>query len=368
MAHPRQAHAPTGGPGWSARVADRRLPLAPDLASPRLRPAARVMRLGFVPLVDAAPLLVADALGLFEAVGLRVALTPEGSWAALRDKLAFSALDGAHLLGPLPIALAAGIGGVEARLQVACGLSQNGNGIVLSNALADADDLAAALKARIARGGSPAVFAVVFAYSSHNYLLRRWLAQQGINPDRDVRFTAVPPPRMAARLAEGEIDGFCAGAPWGGAAEAMGAGRVVAGTADVWPNHPEKVLGFSEEYLAGHREQAIGATAAIIAAARWLDQPENRSEALSVLSDRMLWQLERKTIETAFDATHRIRFRPASLARRSQAAWWLGAMREAGHIPQSVSDVTALAPYGDELWHAAAARLNEPEPVQEPLP
>lgn len=326
------------------------------------------MRLGFVPLFDAAPLLVADALGIFEAVGIRVALSPEGSWASIRDKLAFSALDGAQMLGPMPIALAAGLGGVEARLQVACGLSQNGNGITLSNVLAGAGDLATALKSRAV----PATFAVVFPFSSHNYLLRRWLLAQGIDPERDVRFTVVPPPRMAMQLLEGQIDGFCAGAPWGAAAEALGAGRVVAGTADIWPNHPEKVLAFSEDYLAGHREQAIAATAAIIAAARWLDAPENRDEALRILSERALWQLSRATIESAFDATHRIRFRAATLPRRSEAAVWLRAMREAGHIPESLPDAAALAPFGDALWHAAAARLNEPEPapeaIMEPLP
>ena len=330
------------------------------VASPRIRPAARVMRLGFVPLFDAAPLLVAEALGLFEAVGLRVALSPEGSWAAIRDKLAFSALDGAHLLAPMPIALAAGLGGVEARLQVACGLSRNGNGITLSNKLAGGD-LAAKLKAR--RG--PATLAVVFPFSSHNYLLRRWLMAQGVDPERHVRFTAVPPPRMAARLAAGEIDGFCVGAPWGAAAEAMGAGQVVAGTAEIWPEHPEKLFAFSTEYLSTHREQAVAATAAVIAAARWLDDPANRVEAISIMAGRALWQLSPATIESAFDATHRIRFRAATLPRREEAALWLSAMREAGHMPESVPDAQALAPFHDGLWRDAAARLNEPEPLLE---
>ena len=330
------------------------------VASPRIRPAARVMRLGFVPLFDAAPLLVAEALGLFEAVGLRVALSPEGSWAAIRDKLAFSALDGAHLLAPMPIALAAGLGGVEARLQVACGLSRNGNGITLSNKLAGGD-LAAKLKAR--RG--PATLAVVFPFSSHNYLLRRWLMAQGVDPERHVRFTAVPPPRMAARLAAGEIDGFCVGAPGGAAAEAMGAGQVVAGTAEIWPEHPEKLFAFSTEYLSTHREQAVAATAAVIAAARWLDDPANRVEAISIMAGRALWQLSPATIESAFDATHRIRFRAATLPRREEAALWLSAMREAGHMPESVPDAQALAPFHDGLWRDAAARLNEPEPLLE---
>jgi ABC-type nitrate/sulfonate/bicarbonate transport system substrate-binding protein len=320
------------------------------------------MRLGFVPLFDAAPLLVAEALGLFEAVGLRVSLSPEASWAAIRDKLAFAALDGANLLSPMPIALAAGLGGVEARLRVACGVSRNGNGITLSNALAGGD-LAARLKAR----GTPATFAVVFPFSAHNYLLRRWLMAQGLDPERDVRLTAVPPPRMAARLAAGEIDGFCAGAPWGAAAEALGAGRVVAGTAAIWPDHLEKLLAFSEDYLVTHREQAVAATAAVIGAARWLDAPENRAEAVSIMGGRALWGLSPATIESAFDATHRIRFRAATLPRRAEAALWLGAMREAGHMPDSVPDAQALDPFDDAIWRDAAARLNEPEPHLETL-
>lgn len=318
------------------------------------------MRLGFVPLFDAAPLVVADALGLFEAVGLRVALSPEGAWAAIRDKLAFAALDGAQMLAPMPLALAAGLGGVEARLEVACGLSRNGNGITLSNDLAGGD-LAGRLRARRV----PATLAVVFPFSSHNYLLRRWLLAQGLDPERDVRLTAVPPPRMAARLASGEIDGFCAGAPWGAAAEAMGVGRVVAGTAEIWPDHLEKLLAFSQDYVHRNREQAVAATAAVIAAARWLDAPENRVEAISIMAGRALWQLSPATIESAFDATHRIRFRAATLPRRAEAALWLEAMREAGHLPEGLNHAQALAPFNASLWRDAAARLNEPEPLLE---
>ncbi len=325
------------------------------------------MRLGFVRLFDAAPLVVADELGLFDAVGVRVAVAPERSWAAVRDKLAFGALDGAQLLSPMPIALAAGLGGVEARVHVACGLSRNGNGITLSHALAAEPDLAAALRARAA-AGRPATFAVVFSYSAHFYLLRRWLMGQGVDAEADVRFTVIPPPGMAARLKEGEIDGFCAGAPWGAAATMMGAGRVVAGTAEVWPNHPEKLFGFGEDYLAAHREEVIAATAAVIAAARWLDEPANREEALNMLSRREMWDLDRGTVASAFDAMHRMRFRAATMPRREEAAWWLGEMRALGHIPATISDARALAPFGDALWKAAAARVDEPEPALEPLP
>jgi two-component system, oxyanion-binding sensor len=177
------------------------------------------LRLGYVPLTDAAPLLVADALNLFARHGVRVALSAEPSWATLRDKLAFGALDGAHLLGPMAIAAAVGAGGLTRRLAIGCGLARNGNAVVLSHALAEAAGagdapLAPDAFARAVRQcPEPPVLAVVFAHSSHHYLLRHWLAAGGLDPDADVRLTVVPPPRCAEALATGAIDGFCAGEP-----------------------------------------------------------------------------------------------------------------------------------------------------------
>jgi ABC-type nitrate/sulfonate/bicarbonate transport system substrate-binding protein len=164
--------------------------LLATLPGPARRAGGRTLRIGFVPLADAAPLLVAEAVGLFAATGVRVALSAEGAWAGIRDKLAFGALDAAHLLGPMPIAAALGLGGgPRRRLTVAAGLGQNGNIIVLSHALAaavgafrpplGAAAFAAALRLREAAGRASARLAVVFPFSSHNYLLRHWLAAGG---------------------------------------------------------------------------------------------------------------------------------------------------------------------------------------------
>ena len=144
-------------------------------ATPNLRrsgPGLRTLRLGFVPLTDAAPLLVAEAIGLFDSVGLRVALRAEPGWAALRDKLAFGALDAAHMLGPMPIALAAGLDGVRAQVTVAAGLAANGNTLTISRALAEevggfrfplsATAFAAAIRRRQGRGAAEVRLAVVF--------------------------------------------------------------------------------------------------------------------------------------------------------------------------------------------------------------
>lgn len=335
------------------------------------RPAptlSRTLRIGVVPLLDAAPLVIADALGLFEGVGLRVALSTEPSWAAVRDKLAFGALDAAQLLGPMPIALAAGLGGVRAKVSVAAGLGANGNTVVLSRALLEqvgpfAPPLPGAALAAALRGRAPITLGVVFPFSSHNYLLRHWLAAAGIDPDRDLTLVSIPPPLMPQRLLEGAIDGFCAGEPWGSQAAALGAGGIALATRDVWPDHPEKLFAFAAGYAERAPEAAIGATAAVIAAARWLDDPANRAEAVRTLAAQLFPRLESATVAAALDGPAGLHFRAALLPRRGQAAWWLRQMRRWGHLPPGFADAEALAPWDDALWRAAAARLAEPLPA-----
>lgn len=351
----------------------------PPLARPALkRPVLRTLRIGFVPLTDAAPLVVAEALGMFDAVGLRVTLSAEAAWATVRDKLAFGALEAAHLLGPMPIALAAGLDGVKAPVTVGCGLGANGNTITLSRDLLRdlgrfTPPLAAGAFAAVARqraaAGRPLTLAVVFAYSSHNYLLRHWLAAGGLDPDRDLRLVVVPPPMVAQRLADGAIDGFCAGEPWGSHAAALGAGGIALSTGDIWPNHPEKMLCFAAGQALADPDSAIACTAAVIAAARWLDEPGHAAEAVALLRRRAFPALAEADVAPAFAGMAEglplaapLRFRSASLPRREQAAWWLRQMRRWGHIPAGVGDSVALAPWRQDLWRAAAARLHEAEP------
>jgi len=348
----------------------------------------RVLRIGYVPLADAAPLIVADALGLFRQHGVAVALSEETAWAALRDRIAHGLLDGAHMLAPMPIALACGLGGVRAAVSVGAGIGRNGNAFTLSLDLAEeaglAEDgtplpaaaFAAAVRRRAAAGRPPVRLAAVFPFSSHHYLLRHWLASGGLDPDRDLRLVVVPPPHTARALAAGEIDGFCAGEPWGSHAAALGLGRIALTGGDIWPDHPEKVLAFRPG-LPG--PQAVAATAAVIAAARWLDDPANRDEATRLLHARIFPTMAAETVRmplaglTPCPAGIRalpapMRFRDATLARPEAAAWWLGQMRRWGHVPASIPDSGALAAYGDGIWRAAAALLGEAEPETVTLP
>jgi ABC-type nitrate/sulfonate/bicarbonate transport system substrate-binding protein len=336
------------------------------------------LRLGFVPLTDAAPLVLADALGLFARHGAQVTLSAEAGWAALRDKLAFGTLDGAQLLGPLAIALAIGAGGLRRRLTVTAGLARNGNTVVLSPALAaaigpfeaplDPARFAEALHRRAEDGMPPPTLAVVFPFSSHTYLLRHWLAAGGLDPDHDVRLVVVPPPRVARALAEGAIEGFCAGEPWGSHAVATGAGRFALATGDIWADHPEKVLAFGEGVLERAGPAVLAATAAVIEAARWLEDPANRPAAARHLQDRAFPELPLSTIAAALEGrvagppggvaqplAAPIRFLAASRPRREEAAAWLAAMRRWGHA--QATEAEALAPWRADLWKRAAASL-----------
>ena len=257
----------------------------------------RTLTAGFVPLVDAAPLIAAAELGFAAAESLELRLARQASWASLRDHLNLGHLDCAQALAPLPIAAALGIGQVRADLVVPFVLSRGGNAITLSHRLADeirranggsspadARTWARALAIALRQRETPVTLAMVYPFSGHNFELRYWLAAAGIHPDRDVRLIAIPPPLMVDSLRAGQIDGFCVGAPWNGLAAAEGIGEIVATKSEIFPHGIEKVLAMPPRLLDD--EVATAALLrALSAAARWCDEPANH-EALAELLAR----------------------------------------------------------------------------------
>lgn len=350
----------------------------------------RSLALGFVALTDAAPLIVAGALGLFARHGVRVTLAASASWAGLRDRVAYGALDGAHMLYPMPIAAALGLSGPPSVLAVAAGLGRNGNTLVLSSAQADAladhplplaaTAFAALVRARAQAGRPPLRLGVVHPVSSHNYLLRQWLISGGLDPEADVAMSVLPPPAMPGALAAGGLDGFCAGEPWGSAAVARGAGRIMLATGDIWPDHPEKVLAFRGAVAEADPAAAIAVTAAVIAAARWLDDPANWADAAAILArdaipgvgpDVIAHSLAGRVPEP--DGTTRalarpLAFRAALAPHPAHAAFWLGCMRRGGHVPPGFDQAAALAPFRHDLFARAAQALGEPQHPASPIP
>lgn len=245
---------------------------------------AEPLRFGFMPLFDAAPLLVARSLGLFDSRGLDVRLVREASWATVRDKLAVGALDGAHLLAPLALATHLGDQGVSASLIAPFTLNHGGAAITLNRDLAaGADELAEEVARRRTDGAAALTFAVVYPHALHNYLLRDWLLTRRVDPTAHVRIVVSPPSRMRELLEAGAIDGFCAGEPWSFAAEASGVGAVVARASSLQPDAIDKVFAFGSAMRANTHVLAAAGDA-LAQAADWAQQAANRKELLAILS------------------------------------------------------------------------------------
>ncbi len=344
--------------------------------------AATELRLGFMPLSDSAPLIVAQMLGLFRKHGVNVTLSPVNAWVALRDRMAIGQLDGGHLLSPMPIATALGLGGVARDISVVSVLASQGNSITFGEALmaeieAAAPDLAAirplpakalaaALLCRKAAGLPVPVIAIVYPFSSHNYLLRHWLASAGIDPDTDILLRAVPPPWVADELAEGRIDGFCAGQPWGSRAVDLRCGRIVLGTGDVWHGHPEKVFAVSSATLARAPDMVIAAVAATIEAGAFLADPANLRQAARWVHLFAMPQVPLSVVEQSLSrqiplsADEEPRAFPCSDFAPTQsrpdpvhAAWWMNQMQRWGHAAEGTSTVIESL-WRPDIWRQAA--------------
>ncbi|KMM75207.1 nitrate ABC transporter substrate-binding protein [Xanthomonas sp. NCPPB 1128] len=252
-------------------------------ATPHAAPPT--LRVGYLPLIDCAPLIAAVRLGLDRRHGLRLELQRQASWAAVRDKLLSGELDAAHALAGLVYGVECGIGGPQADLAILLTLNQNGQGIVLAPALAAALAQGTPLRDVLAALGRPATFAQTFPTGTHAMWLYAWLAGQGVDPLRDIRAVTLPPSQMPDALARGELDGYCAGEPWAAQAEADGVGRRVLRSGELWPGHPEKVLACRRAWAALQPELATALTATLLDACRWLDDAAHRREAVAWLAD-----------------------------------------------------------------------------------
>ena len=324
------------------------------------KPAAHI-RLGFIPLNDCAPLAVAKEKGFFAEEGLDVTLSREPSWANIRDKLAVGAIDGAHMLAPMVLAASLGVGAYPTPMITPLALNRNGSAFTVSTALAEAmakASLADVVRKRIEQGLPPLRFAVVFPYSMHNYELRGWLADAGVDPDRHVRISVVPPPRMAEQLEAGMIDGFCAGEPWNALAVARGSGKVAVRAIEIWPNGPDKVLGVTRAWAERNPALLESMIKALIRGAAWADAPENRDELSSLLATATYVGAPKVVI--AQSLADIVFFRDgAGEPRLDHAEWFLAQMRRWGQIADSVDrPAVAAEVYQPSIFQAVFARAG----------
>ncbi len=353
-----------------------------ELEKPRIK-------VGFIPIIDCAAIVLAEELGAYERQGLEVEIRREVSWANVRDKLAVGALDASHILSPLPLALTLGIDSVSVPLVNAMTLQLNGNALTLSRSLwqemeeaapqfmnggrapVDARALAAVVAKRAASGGKPVVLASVFPYSVQNYMVRLWLSSAGLDPDRDVRLVVVPPPHTVAYLSGGVVDGYCVGEPWNQQSEALGIGRIALTGPDIWKGMPEKVLGCTESWAANHPNTLRALIKALIEACQWLDEPGNRAEAARILaSPRYLNMPVDVMLRTlALPDFHVFHRDHANFPWRSHADWFLRQMVHWKQAPAD-TDIKAVADrvYRTDIYRAAAREMGMACPELDRLP
>ncbi|WP_374618216.1 CmpA/NrtA family ABC transporter substrate-binding protein [Pandoraea sp.] len=301
------------------------------------------LKIGFIPINCATPLIMADPLGFYQAQGLKVTLSKTAGWALVRDQMLNKQLDASHFLAPMPLAISMGLGSSPQPMRVAA--IQNVNGQAITLALKHKDN-------RNPRNWKGFRFAIPFEYSMHNFLLRYYLAEHGIDPDRDVQLRVTPPAEMIANLRAGNIDGFLGPDPFNQRAVYDQIGFIHLLSKEIWNGHPCCAFGVSQEFItqnpntfaalfrailnasaSAHKQENRPAIAKAISTPNYLNQPE--TVVLQALSGHYADGLGQ--VKTDPD---RADFNP--IPWYSMATWMLTQMRRWGYVKSDV-DYNALA-------------------------
>ena len=250
--------------------------------------AQEPIKLGFIPLTDCSPIVMAKELGLFKKYGVEVIVTKESSWANVRDKILTGELDGAHCLYSMPFSVYTGVGGkAGSEMKIAMMLNTNGQAITLSNDFCGKvgfKDMAKAgpVVAAKLKAEKEVTFAMTFPGGTHDLWLRNWLALANIN-QKTSKIITIPPPQMVANMKVGNMDGFCVGEPWGGVAAMQKIGFTQIATQDIWKDHPEKALVVNKDFSVQRKADLIKVMKAIMEACIWLDVPANRKKTADII-------------------------------------------------------------------------------------
>jgi two-component system, oxyanion-binding sensor len=343
------------------------------------------LHIGFIPLVDAAALIVAVDKGFAKAEGLDVTLAREVSWSNVRDKLNIGLFDAAHLLAPVAISSSLGLGHVKVPIAAPFNLGINGNAIAVSpqlhaaimgeidgdrfDPMATALALARVVTIRRKAGREPLTFGMTFPFSTHNYQLRFWMAAGGVDPDEDVHLVVLPPPYMVDSLASGHVDAFCVGAPWNSIAVDRGVGHILHFVSDILEHAAEKVLAVRQGWSERNPQVVASLVRACARAAEFIEQPGNRSEAARILAEPERLGVDAEVIQRTLDG--QLKISPDGTVRESgrylligregasrpdpvQAAWLYAQMVRWGQTRMDAEALkTAMAVFRPDLYDAA---------------
>lgn len=353
-------------------------------------PEKAALKIGFIPLTDCAPIVIAKEKGFFAKHGLDVTVVKEGGgWAGIQQKVASGEYDFSHMLAPMPIASTLGING-NVPMNAVMSLDYNGNGITLdNNVIADmkaqgmdeskrpvsASYLKKSIEAKKKAGTyKPLELGMTYPTGTHNYELRYWLAAGGVNPDTDVTLKVFPPPQMVSNMQAGNTHGYCVGEPWNERAVMANMGHAIVTKYEIWNNGPEKVLGSKADFVAKNPETTKAVIKAVLEASMWLDANwENRKEASKILAKKEYVNAPVDVLDNSMTGTFmyingKVEPNPvfnifannyASYPYYSHAVWFMTQMYRWGQLKTPV-DMKAIAEkvYRPDLFAAAAKEVN----------
>ena len=350
-------------------------------------PEASGIKLGFIALTDAAPLIIAKEKGIFEKYGMPdVEVLKQASWGATRDNLVLggeaNGIDGAHILTPMPYLISAGKvtqNNVPVPMSIIARLNLDSQGISVASEYADtgvqldASKLKEAFAAKKAAGNEIKV-TMTFPGGTHDLWLRYWLAAGGIDPDKDVSTIVVPPPQMVANMKVGNMDAFCVGEPWNEQLVNQGIGFTACTTGELWKGHPEKALGLRSDWIEKHPNATKALMMAVMEAQIWADSMDNKEEMSAILGKRQWFNVPPKDVAGRLKGTInygngrlledtglQMKFwrDHASYPFKSHDAWFLTENIRWGMFSPD-TDIKALVDQvnREDIWRAAAKDLG----------
>jgi len=317
-------------------------------------PETPKVRIGIIALTDCSSIVMAHELGLFKKHGIESTISKEASWAVIRDRLTLGENQATHMLLGMPYASTMGLMGSPVKpMIIPFYLNRNGQAITLTKELRDKGvktpqqlkPLVMEAKAK----GAPMTFAMTYPPGTHAMWIRYWLASGGINPDKDVSLITIPPPQMVANMKVGKMDGYCVGEPWPARAIADGIGFTAITTQQMWRDHPEKVLAFTEEFATKNPKTVRAVMRAVLEASQWNDKLENRPRMAEVVSQpqyinttkdvilgRMLGDYDYGDGRKEKDKYYMTFFdRQTNFPLKSHGVWWLSQFRRWGMVKEA---------------------------------
>jgi nitrate/nitrite transport system substrate-binding protein len=296
------------------------------------------LKIGFVPITCATPIIMAGPMGFYSREGLNVTLLKTAGWAVVRDKVMNKEYDASHMLSPMPLAISLGLGSQAQPIDVAAIENINGQAITMHVKHKDKLD---------PKQWKGLKFGIPFDYSIHNFLLRYFLAENGIDPDKDVELRIMAPPDMVANLRAGNIDGFLGPEPFNQRAVYEEVGYIHTLSRDIWDGHPCCAFGVSEGFAKTYPNTFAALFRAIASATEYAHKPENRGDIIKAIApanylNQPVQVLEQVMTGHFADGLGKVRNVPDRVdfdpfPWQSMAVWMLTQMKRWGYLKGDVN-------------------------------